>query len=98
MEEDIALPEETEGQLLMENGTSDSTEKIHDHAEERRQSKESFQSKESLHSKESLGESNESLLNEDDDAKAECVNGEEENSKECESREDKEAIALKKRM
>lgn len=98
MEEDIALPEETEGQLLLENGNSDSTEKIHDHAEERRQSKERSQSKESLRSKESLGESNESLLNEDDDAKTECVNGDEEDAKECESQEDKEAVALKKRM
>ena len=83
---------------MTENGNSDSTEKIHDNAEERRQSKESLLSKESLQSKESLGESSESLLNEDDDVKTNCVNGEEEEPKECESQEDKEAVALKKRM
>lgn len=92
-EEDPALPEETHGQLVSENGRNGSTEIIHDEREEIRQSKESLQSKGS--SEGCLRESSESLLNEEEDDKGVTC---EEDAKDGESQEDKEAIALKKRM
>ncbi|XP_028393138.1 triple functional domain protein-like isoform X5 [Dendronephthya gigantea] len=96
LEEDLSLPEETHGQLVAENGRNGSTEIIHDETEEIRQSKESLQSKGS--SEDCLRESNESLLNDEEDDKGNGVTCDEEDNKDCESQEDKEAIALKKRM
>jgi hypothetical protein len=98
LEEDLALPEEPDGQLVAENGSNGSTEIIHDEMEEIRQSKESLHSKESLQSKESLAESNESLLNDEDAVKSNGVDVEEGDTKDGESQEDKEGVALKKRM
>ena len=94
----MALPEESDDQLATENGSTGSGEIIHDDTDGIGQSKESLRSKESLQSKESLAESSESLLNEDENLKSNGVNGEEDESKDVESQEDKEAIALKKRM
>lgn len=101
MEEDLALPEESDHHLIAENGSNGLPEVFHHEAEDRRHSKASLLSKESVQSKESLLASSESLLNEEDEdvtLKSNGVISEVDGSKDEESQEDKEAIALKKRM
>ena len=88
LEEGLVLPEEpSAAQVIAENGNS-STEIIHDEHEE------------ICESNESLLESSESLLNDDETGNGVIEeNGEEEEDlKDGESEEDKEAVALKKRM